>query len=89
MWNQLKLKQDYIERELASIGLNEFEKNVRELGQKWFDTDGTVSEDDSIFELSEYIFGNRNYGNQSDHVANFAYEAKGSKFRYFLYAMFP
>lgn len=89
MRKQLNLEQSYIEKELSSIGLNEFEKNVRELGRKWFETDVPIQADDSLFELSDYILGNRSYGNQSDHVANFAYEAKGSKVRYFLYAASP
>lgn len=89
MRKQLKLKQDYIEQELASIGLNEFEKNVRELAWTWFEAEETISENDPLFELSEYILGNKSFGNQSDHVENFAYEAKGSKVRYFLYAAFP
>lgn len=89
MRKQLNLEQSYVEKELSSIGLNEFENNVRELGQKWFEADASIQAEDSLFGLSEYILGNSSYGNQSDHVANFAYEARGSKVRYFLYAAFP
>lgn len=85
----LKLNKDYIEQELSSIGLNEFGKNVRELGRKWLEADAPIQADDLLFELAEYILGNRNYGNLSDCVVNFEYEAKGSKACYFIYVAFP
>lgn len=89
MRNKERLDYDYISNELERIALQEFEKNVVDLSEKWFKDGCNITSHDRIYELSEFLLGNQTYGVGNIYSAYYAYNVGKNKYSFYLKSAFP
>lgn len=93
-----ELDNEKVAAELEKLGIDEFEKNIRDLAQRWFsqplqsqqDAAGQKDniEPDSLAELEEYIVNGGIFGNTVNEQTNNALRY-GSKAKYLRNVIFP
>lgn len=82
-----ELNWEYLNQELKILGIEEFEKNIRDIGEKWF-SDNESSDTEDLEELEEYIIDGGIFGNLENERKNNMLMHK-SKFSYLRSVVFP
>lgn len=82
-----ELNWEYLKQELETLGIQEFEKNIRSIGEKWF-SDKESGDTEDMEELEEYIVNGGIFGNLENDRKNNMLMYK-SKFSYFRSVVFP
>lgn len=82
-----ELNWEYLNQELETLGIQEFEKNIRAIGEKWF-SDKESDDIEDIEELEEYIVNGGIFGNLENDRKNNMLMYK-SKFSYLRSVIFP
>lgn len=66
--SRAELDRTYIEKELAKLGLLEFEQNLKQLALMWF-SDGDVKPEAVVCEMADFILKSGAYGNDKNRTA--------------------